>query len=141
MKSLFKYPGGKFHLIRHVEEIYKNSNKASFIDAFCGSGKVLMNIDSKIKIYNDIDNSLVNIFETLRNNPGLLKDGFEYALNSRRLFNECKNEDTDNAENAFRKVYSYLMSFEDKGKYYGYSVKSKGNRLINIKKNIDYTIR
>ena len=87
-----------------------------------------MNIYSKIKIYNDIDNSLVNIFETLRNNPGLLKDRFEYALNSRRLFNECKNKGTDNAENAFRKLYSYLMSFAGKGKYYWNSVKSKGNR-------------
>ena len=138
MKSLFPYAGGKFHLIRNIEEIYKNSNKTAFIDVFGGSGKVLMNIDSKIKIYNDIDNSLVNIFETLRNNPGLLKGRFEYALNSRRLFNECKNEGTDNAENAFRKVYSYLMSFAGRGKYYGYSVKCKGNRLVNIKENIDY---
>ncbi len=136
--SLIPYAGGKFHLIRHVEEIYKNSNKSAFIDVFGGSGKVLMNIDSKIKIYNDIDNSLVNIFETLRNNPSLLKDKFEYALNSRRLFNECKNEGSDNAENAFRKLYSYLMSFAGKGKHYGYSVKSKGNRLVNIKENIDY---
>ena len=96
-----------------------------------------MNIDSKIKIYNDLDNSLVNIFETLRSNPGLVKDRFEYTLNSRRVFNECKIKGTDNAEDAFRKLYSYLMSFAGKGKYYGYSVKSKGNRLINIKENID----
>ncbi len=137
MKSLFPYAGGKFHLIKIVEQVYKNSNKTAFIDVFGGSGKVLMNIDSKIKIYNDIDNSLVNIFETLRNNPSLLKDRFEYALNSRRVFNECKNKGTDNAENAFRKLYSYLMSFAGKGKYYGYSVKSKGNRLVNIKENID----
>jgi DNA adenine methylase len=137
MKSLFPYAGGKFHLIKIVEQVYKNSNKTAFIDVFGGSGKVLMNMESKVKVYNDIDNSLVNIFETLRNNPGLLKDKFEYALNSRRLFNECKIEGNDNAENAFRKLYSYLMSFAGKGKYYGYSVKSKGNRIINIKENID----
>ena len=83
MKSLFPYAGGKFHLIRHVEQIYMNSNKTAFIDVFGGSGRVLMNMDSKIKIYNDLDNSLVNIFETRRNNPDLLKDKFEYALNSR----------------------------------------------------------
>ena len=138
MKSLFPYAGGKFHLIKIIGQVYKNSNKTAFIDVFGGSGKVLMNMESKVKVYNDVDNSLVNIFETLRNNPGLLKDRFEYALNSRRLFNECKIEGTDNTENAFRKLYSYLMSFAGKGKHYGYSVKSKGNRIINIKEDIDY---
>jgi len=102
MKSLFKYAGGKFHLIRYIEEIYKNSNKAACIDVFGGSGQVLMNIDSKIKIYNDIDNSLVNIFESLRINPGLLTGKFEYTFNSRRLFNKYKIDENDNAENAFR---------------------------------------
>ena len=90
MKSLFKYAGGKFHLIRNIEEIYKNSNKAAFIDVFGGSGKVLMNIDSKIKIYNDIDNSLVNIFETLRNNPGLLKDRSKESPGTQGKRYECK---------------------------------------------------
>ena len=137
MKSLFPYAGGKFHLIKIIGEVYKNSNKTAFIDVFGGSGKVLMNMESKVKVYNDVDNSVVNIFETLRNNPGLLKGRFEYALNSRKLFNKCKIEGTDNAENAFRKLYSYLMSFAGKGKYYGYSVKCKGNRLVNIKENID----
>ena len=45
MKSLFSYAGGKLHLIRHVEEIYKNSNKSAFIDVFGESVRVLMNID------------------------------------------------------------------------------------------------
>ena len=137
MKSLFPYAGGKFHLIKIIEQVYKNSNKPAFIDVFGGSGKVLMNMDSKVKIYNDIDNSLVNIFETLRNNPGLLKGKFDYALNSRKLFYEYKTMANDSAENAFRELYSYLMSFAGKGKYYGYTVKSKGNRIINIKENID----
>ena len=45
MKFLFKYAGGKFHLIRQVEQIYRNSNKTAFIDVFGGSVRVLMNID------------------------------------------------------------------------------------------------
>ena len=91
MKSLFPYAGGKIHLIRHIDQIYKKSNKTAFIDVFGGSGKVLMNIDSRNKVYNDIDNSLVNIFEMLRNHPDILRGKFEYSLNSRKLFYEYKN--------------------------------------------------
>ena len=137
MKSLFPYAGGKNHLIRHIDQIYKKSNKTAFIDVFGGSGKVLMNIDSRNKIYNDIDNSLVNIFETLRNHPGILKDKFEYSLNSRKLFYEYKNSTDDSAEDAFRRIYSYLMSFAGKGNHYGYSIKSRMNKMGNTRKNID----
>ena len=122
MKSLFPYAGGKIHLIKYIEEIYRKSNKTAFIDVFGGSGKVLMNIDSRNKIYNDIDNSLVNIFETLRNNPGILKDKFQYSLNSRKLFYEYKNITDDSAENAFRRVYTYLMSFAGKGNHYAQQI-------------------
>jgi DNA adenine methylase len=137
MKSLFSYAGGKIHLIKYIEDIYVKSNKNAFIDVFGGSGKVLMNINSKIKIYNDIDNSLVNIFETLRNNPELLKNRFNYSLNSRKLFNNYKNITDNNIENAFRKIYLYLLSFSGKGNHYGYSVKSKMNKIVNVKNNID----
>ena len=137
MKSLFPYAGGKIHLIRHIDQIYKKSNKTAFIDVFGGSGKVLMNIDSRNKIYNDIDNSLVNIFETLRNYPDMLRSKFEYSLNSRKLFYEYKSITDDSAENAFRRVYTYLMSFAGKGNHYGYSVKSRMNKMANARKNID----
>ncbi|WP_287950404.1 DNA adenine methylase [Acidiplasma sp.] len=92
MKSLFSYACGKMHLINYIKKIYIKSHKNAFIDVFGCSGKFLMNIDSKIKIYNDIDNSLVNIFETLRNNTELLKNRFNYTLNSRKLFNDYKND-------------------------------------------------
>ena len=137
MKSLFPYAGGKIHLIKYIKEIYRTSNKTAFIDVFGGSGKVLMNIDSKNKIYNDIDNSLVNIFETLRNHPDILRGKFKYSLNSRKLFYEYKNITDESAENAFRRVYTYLMSFAGKGNHYGYSVKSRMNKMANARKNID----
>ena len=137
MKSLFPYAGGKIHLIRYIDQIYKQSNKTAFIDVFGGSGKVLMKIDSRNKVYNDIDNSLVNIFETLRNHPDILRGKFEYSLNSRKLFYEYKNITDDSAENAFRRVYTYLMSFAGKGNHYGYSVKSRMNKMANARKNID----
>ena len=61
MKSLFSYAGGKMHLINYIKEIYIKSHKNAFIDVFGGSGKILMNIDSKKKIYNDIDFSNYNL--------------------------------------------------------------------------------
>ena len=43
-------------------------------------------------MYNDTDNSLVNIFETLRNNRELLKSKLNYSLSSSKLFNDYKND-------------------------------------------------
>lgn len=137
MKSLFSYAGGKFHLIKTIKEIYERSNKTAFIDVFGGSGKVLMNVDSKIKVYNDLDNRLINIFETVRNDKDLLKNKFNYSINSRTLFYDYKLRTSDNIENAYRDIYKYLLSFSGKYNYYGYSAKSNNNTLVNIKDNID----
>ncbi len=137
MKSLFPFAGGKMHLIKYIKEIYGNSNKEALVDVFGGSGKVLMNIDAKVKVYNDIDSSLVNVFETLRRNPEALKAKFHYSINSRELFNDYRDRTDDEAENAFRKIYSYMLSFSGKGNHFGYSVKERGSKIANVKKNID----
>ena len=137
MISLLWYPGGKFYMLEDIKEIFDKSGKTCFIDVFGGSGKVLMNLNAKVKVYNDVNNNLVNFFTELKDHKEEFLKKLDYALNSRRLFYEYKTMASDSAENAFRELYSYLMSFAGKGKYYGYTVKSKGNRIINIKENID----
>ena len=67
MISLLRYPGGKFYMLEDIKEIFNKSGKTTVIDVFGGSGKVLMNLDAKIKVYNDINNNLVNFFTELKN--------------------------------------------------------------------------
>ena len=66
MISLLRYPGGKFYVLEDIKEIFNKSGKTNVIDVFGGSGKVLMNLNAKIKIYNDINNNLVNFFTELK---------------------------------------------------------------------------
>ena len=72
MISLLRYPGGKFYMLDDIKEIFNKSGKTTVIDVFGGSGKVLMNLDAKIKVYNDINNNLVNFFTELRENKELV---------------------------------------------------------------------
>ena len=66
MISPLWYPGGKFYMLEDIKEIFNKSGKTTVIDVFGGSGKVLMNLNAKIKIYNDINNNLVNFFLELK---------------------------------------------------------------------------
>ena len=38
---------------------------------------------------------------------------------------------------AFRKIYSYMVSFSGKGHHFGYSVKERNSDIANIKRRID----
>ncbi|MGC8609179.1 MAG: DNA adenine methylase, partial [Thermoplasmata archaeon] len=66
MLRIMRYPGSKARLIPAIKELYLKSGADTFIDVFGGSGTVLLNIVSEIKIYNDIDKDLFNFFNTVR---------------------------------------------------------------------------
>ncbi|WP_298277174.1 DNA adenine methylase [Ferroplasma sp.] len=138
MISLLRYPGGKFYMLEDIKEIFNKSGKTTVIDVFGGSGKVLMNLDAKIKVYNDINNNLVNFFTELRENKELVLKKLDYILNSRELFERYRKKSHDNLENAFRFLYMNIMSFNGQGRSYSYSTKrNKSITLVNINKAIN----
>ena len=138
MISLLRYPGGKFYMLEDIKEISNKSGKTTVIDVFGGSGKVLMNLDAKIKVYNDINNNLVNFFTELRENKELVLKKLDYILNSRELFERYRKKSHDNLENAFRFLYMNIMSFNGQGRSYSYSTKrNKSITLVNINKAIN----
>ena len=47
-------------MLEDIKEIFNKSGKTTIIDVFGGSGKVLMNLNAKIKVYNDINNNIIN---------------------------------------------------------------------------------
>ena len=133
MISVLWYPGGKSHMLEDIRGIFNKSRKNTVIDVFGGSGKVLLNLNAKIKIYNDINNNLVNFFTELKNNKKLLLRKLDYLLNSRELFNKYREKTSDNLENAFRFLYVNRLSFNGNGKSYSYSTKrNKSVTLLNI---------
>ena len=138
MISLLRYPGGKFYMLEDIREIFDKSGKTTVIDVFGGSGKVLMNLNAKVKVYNDVNNNLVNFFTELKDHKEEVLRKLDYVLNSRELFERYREKSQDNLENAFRFLYNNILSFNGEGRSYSYSTKrNKSITLLNINNAIN----
>ena len=125
-------------MLEDIKEIFDKSGKTCFIDVFGGSGKVLMNLNAKVKVYNDVNNNLVNFFTELKDHKEEFLKKLDYILNSRELFERYSKQSQNNLEEAFRFLYKNRMSFNGGGKSYAYSAKrNKSITLVNIKNAIN----
>ena len=108
-------------MLNDILEIFRNSGKKTIVDVFGGSGKVLLNAEAKIKIYNDLNADVVDFFEEIRKNKDSVLEKLNYTLNSRELFTRYKEITDDKTENVFRYFYRNMLSFNGDGKSYSYS--------------------
>ena len=125
-------------MLEDIKEIFNKSGKTTIIDVFGGSGKVLMNLNATVKVYNDINNNLVNFFSELKEHKEEVLRKLDYVLNSRELFERYREKSKDNLENAFRFLYNNILSFNGEGRSYSYSTKrNKSITLVNINNAIN----
>ncbi len=125
-------------MLPDILEIINSSKKTALLDVFGGSGKVLMNAEARVKIYNDLNADLVNFFEQVRNNRNAVIEKLDYVLNSRELFSRYKERSDDPAENAFRYFYRNMLSFNGQGSSYSYSTKkNKSLKLLKAEETIN----
>ncbi|MGP6240070.1 DNA adenine methylase [Cuniculiplasma sp. SKW4] len=134
-KSLIAYPGGKYYMLPDILKIINETRKSAIVDVFGGSGKVLMNVNARVKVYNDLNADLVNFFEEVRNHRDKVIEKLDYVLNSRELFLKYMERTEDPIENAFRYIYRNILSFNGQGKSYSYS--TKRNKSIKLLKAWD----
>jgi DNA adenine methylase Dam len=66
IQSPLNYTGGKFKLLPQIIPLFPNDIN-TFVDLFCGGGNVGININSNHVVFNDIDENLIYIFNTLKN--------------------------------------------------------------------------
>ena len=138
MKSIIQYPGGKFYMLPDIIEILRNSGKKTIIDVFGGSGKILLNTDARVKIYNDLNADVVDFFEEVKNNKDAVLEKLKYTINSRELFNRYKEKTEDRTENVFRFFYRNMLSFNGMGGCYSYSsIRNKSTAIFRMKEGID----
>ena len=125
-------------MLPDILEIINSSKKNALVDVFGGSGKVLMNAEARVKIYNDLNADLVSFFEQVRNNRDAVIEKLDYVLNSRELFSRYKERSDDPAENAFRYFYRNMLSFNGQGSSYSYSTKkNKSLKLLKAEETIN----
>jgi DNA adenine methylase len=150
-KTLFRYFGGKFYLLKDIfkiiEQLYNNKKIVTIVDVFGGSGKVLINIpeDWKVnRVYNDIDHRLFTLLNVLRDDEKrkILFERLNYTLSSRELFYQIKNENpSDDISTAFNLLYLIFYSFNGVMKSYGIMVndhRSFENQKEQLYSNFKY---
>jgi len=115
--SLVPYLGGKQKLVPQL--INMIPQHTAYVEVFGGGASLLLNKPrSEIEVLNDLDGELVNLFETVRDNPdGFLKRA-DMLLYSRELFERWQQEFTggesstqDPVERALRFWYVLRCSF------------------------------
>ncbi|MEM0142914.1 MAG: DNA adenine methylase [Candidatus Parvarchaeum sp.] len=122
IKTIVPYAGGKAYMLDDIYEIFhKFDNVKTVIDVFGGSGKFLLNLNdttlygSYHKIYNDIDDNMVNLFTVLRddNLRAELINRFEYYISSRSMVIDFQKRirSEDRIEWAYRVMYILINSF------------------------------
>jgi len=91
---MISYMGGKFYQAKWIIENFpKNYEKMIYVEVFGGAGWVLFKKKpSKVEIYNDKNELLVNLFRVLRDNLEEFKKRAFWILNSRNMFEEAKRK-------------------------------------------------
>jgi DNA adenine methylase len=114
--SLVPYFGGKQALVTQLTAMIPPH--LAYIEVFGGGAALLLNKPpSDIEVYNDIDSSIVNLFEVIRDNPDQFLERAEYLVYSRELFERWADEirakqwPKDPVERALRYWYVLRCSF------------------------------
>ena len=137
-KSLFPYAGGKFYLINEIREVFEKSGRHVAVDVFGGSGKFLLNVEAKNKVYNDIDGRIVNLFRVVKERSDEFLRKFEFPIHSRLLFAEYKlnGEKLDPVEEAYRTFYLLYASYSANMNVFSYGIKPKATSAVKIENAI-----
>lgn len=131
------YAGGKSHLINDIKRFIPFSLVSrTVVDVFGGSAKFLLNVESRNKVYNDLDKSMVNLWTVIRSDPASLAKRHEFAIKSRDMFEQYQREAPtgDAVEDAYRKLYVLYNSFAARvgsAATYGYNIEDNGNKSMS----------
>ncbi len=111
MKSLLKYPGGKWRIALWIISHFP-AHKV-YCEPFFGSGAVFfLKPPAGIETINDVDGNVVNLFRVCRENPEELARAVALTPWSREEFVSCVDLDiSDPIERARRTLVRYHQSF------------------------------
>lgn len=111
MKSVLKYPGGKWRIadwiISHFPE------HSVYLEPFFGSGAIFFKKSpAYTETINDIDGNIVNLFKVCREHPNELSAALNLTPFARDEFTDCYDMESGNpVERARKTVVRYHQSF------------------------------
>lgn len=113
---LIRYHGGKFRLASWIISYFPSHE--TYVEPFGGGASVLLSKpQSRMEVYNDLDNDVVNFFEVLRDQQlsKELAEQIELTPYSRSEFLSARAEAKDKVEMARRLVIRAQMGFGSAG--------------------------
>ena len=88
MKAICKYPGSKWSMSKWIISFFPEHH--SYLEPFFGSGAVLFNKPrSNIETVNDLDETVVNLFEWIRKDPERLAHEIYYIPYARKVYEDA----------------------------------------------------
>ncbi len=88
MKAIAKYPGSKWSLASWIISFFPEHH--SYLEPFFGSGAVLFNKPrSHIETVNDLDGSVVNLFDWIRKDPERLAHEIYWIPYARHVYDDA----------------------------------------------------
>jgi len=112
IKSPIRWRGGKYKLVKEIVPIIPEH--VCYVEPFFGAGHVFFSKEpSKVEVIGDINDDLINLFKTAKEEPEKLINEFKYSLPSRKIFNDLKNNSKklSNVQRAYKLYYMMKNAF------------------------------
>jgi DNA adenine methylase len=113
-----KWVGGKRQLMPVINELMPKTY-TNYYEPFIGGGAVLFNLQPKKAVINDFNEELVNVYQTIKDNPEELiqdlkthKNQSDYFYNLRALDRESNFENLSNVKKASRIIYLNKIDYK-----------------------------
>lgn len=139
MNSFVTWVGGKKLLRNKILDQFPPEGCKKYVECFGGAGWVLFAKEkhAETEVFNDANGELINLFRCVKYHPEALQKELEWALMSREIFLECREQ----AKTGFigmtdlqRAARFYLLIKES----YGATLHSFGVSAKDMKKGIEY---
>lgn len=112
MRPTLDYFGGKWILAPWI--IKSIPEHKSYVEPFGGAASVLLRKEkSKLEIYNDLDEEIVNVFKVLRETPNELKTILRLTPYSRSEYYRCIQKSFNPLEQARRTIVKSFLGIGD----------------------------
>lgn len=112
VKPFLKWAGGKRYLIPKIKEQWPKAIKGTYYEPFLGGGAVLLSMQPKKAIVNDINAELINCYEVIRDEVDVLIQLLRMFINKESYYYEIRDwdrlsgyEERSRVEKAARIIY------------------------------------